>query len=95
VTQPDERSVHGLRIVIDREQCVGFGDCVEAAPDAFALDAESVAVFVNPAAVEPSRLLGACDACPVDAITVHDEHGMQLVPAPSKTPSPKSLRPGV
>jgi len=76
----DERTVHGLRIVIDRDQCVGFGDCVKEAPEGFKLDAETVAVFVAPEAVERERLLRACDACPVDAITVYDEMGSQIVP---------------
>jgi ferredoxin len=76
----DERTVHRLRIVIDRDQCVGFGDCVKEAPEGFKLDADTVAVFVAPEAVERERLLRACDACPVDAITVYDESGMQIVP---------------
>jgi len=75
-----ERTVHGLRIVIDRDQCVGFGDCVKEAPEGFKLDDETVAVFVAPEAVERERLLRACDACPVDAITVYDEAGVQIVP---------------
>jgi adenosyl cobinamide kinase/adenosyl cobinamide phosphate guanylyltransferase len=37
-------------------------------------------VFVNPGAVERERLLRACDACPVDAITVWNEAGAQIVP---------------
>ena len=77
---PSERMVQGLRIVIDRNQCVGFGDCVKEAPEGFKLDEESVAVFVAPEAVERERLLRACDACPVDAITVWDPEGRQLVP---------------
>jgi ferredoxin len=80
VSRLDERQVHGLRVVIDREQCVGFGDCVEAAPDCFKLDADTIAVFVRPEAVAREQLLRACDACPVDAITVWDETGRQLVP---------------
>jgi ferredoxin len=76
-----ERVVHGLRVVIDREQCVGFGDCVQEAPEGFKLDGESVVVFLQPEIVERARLLRACDACPVDAITVWDETGRQLVPA--------------
>lgn len=75
-----KRTVHGLRIVIDRDQCVGFGDCVKEAPEGFKLDEETVAVFVAPEAVERERLLRACDACPVDAITVYDESGDQIVP---------------
>jgi ferredoxin len=78
-----ERAVHGLRVVIDRDQCVGFGDCVKEAPDGFKLDEDTVAVFVAPEAVERERLLRACDACPVDAITVYDESGNQIVPNPT------------
>lgn len=72
--------VHGLRIRIDRELCVGFGDCIEVAPEAFALDDEGVAVFLNAATVDRMRLLRACDECPVDAITVWDDQGAQVVP---------------
>lgn len=76
-----ERAVHGLRVRIDRTLCVGFGDCITEAPEAFVLDADGVAVFVNPDVVERERLLRACDACPVDAITVWDASGDQIVPA--------------
>lgn len=78
----EERTVGGLRIRIERGLCVGFGDCIEAAPVAFALDADNVAVFVSPERVESARLLAACDACPVDALTAWDETGAQLVPKP-------------
>ena len=77
----EERLVGALRVRIDRTLCVGFGDCITAAPEAFVLDDAGVAVFVNPDAVERDRLLLACDACPVDAITVWDETGVQVVPA--------------
>jgi ferredoxin len=76
-----ERQVAGLKIRIDRVLCVGFGDCVEGAPEAFVLDDEGLAVFRAPEAVERARLVAACDACPVDAITVWDEQGAQLAPA--------------
>ena len=76
----EERQVGGLRIRIDRNLCVGFGDCIEGAPEAFVLDDEGLAVFKAPEAVERARLLAACDACPVDAITVWDENGAQVVP---------------
>ena len=78
-----ERLVHGLRVAIDRDQCVGFGDCVTEAPEGFALDADTIVIFRAPEAVERDRLLRACDACPVDAITVWDAAGRQLVPAPA------------
>ena len=43
-----ERVIGGLRVRIDRTLCVGFGDCVTAAPDAFILDSEDIAVFRAP-----------------------------------------------
>ena len=73
--------VHALRVRIDRSLCVGFGDCVTEAPEAFTLDEEGVAVFVFPERVERERLLRACELCPVDAITVWDAEGNQIVPA--------------
>jgi ferredoxin len=80
VAEFEERQVGGLRVRIDRNLCVGFGDCIEGAPEAFVLDDEGLAVFKAPEAVERARLLAACDACPVDAITVWDENGAQVVP---------------
>jgi ferredoxin len=84
VAEFEERQVGGLRVRIDRNLCVGFGDCIEGAPEAFVLDDEGLAVFKAPEAVERARLLAACDACPVDAITVWDESGAQVVPGEPK-----------
>ena len=76
----EERLVGGLRVRIDRTLCVGFGDCVTEAPEAFVLDDHGVAIFVKPEEVDRQRFLRACDVCPVDAITVWDETGGQIVP---------------
>jgi ferredoxin len=78
----EERGVGGLRIRIDRGLCVGFGDCIEAAPEAFALDASNVATFTHPERASRARLIAACRACPVDALTVWDETGEEIVPGP-------------
>ena len=75
-----DRTVGDLTLRIDRMLCVGFGDCVTEAPEAFELDDEDIAVFVHPEAVDRERLLAACRACPVDAITVTDPNGTQLAP---------------
>src|SRR6266545_2552272 len=80
VSDFEERSVGELRVRIDRTLCVGFGDCITAAPDAFVLDDSGTAVFLALDTTERDRLLRACDACPVDAITVWNETGTQIVP---------------
>lgn len=76
-----ERDVAGLRVRIDRALCVGFGDCVTGAPEAFRLADDGVVVFVAPETADRERLLTACDVCPVDAITVWDASGQQIVPS--------------
>ncbi len=76
----EERVVGPLRVRIDQTLCVGFGDCLAEAPEAFRLNEEGVAIFTRPETVAQQRLLHACEACPVDALTVWDGQGNQLVP---------------
>jgi ferredoxin len=77
----EERTIGDLTIRIDRTLCVGFGDCIEMAPDAFEFDDEGIVRFRESALIVPrERLILACDICPVDAITVTDATGAQLVP---------------
>ncbi len=76
-----ERTVGDLTIRIDRLICVGFGDCIEATPDAFELDDEGIAVFRDSVgAVSAEELIASCDSCPVDALQVLDSEGVQIVP---------------
>jgi ferredoxin len=82
VDDPQQRRVRGLLIRIDRSLCVGFADCVEAAPRAFSLDADGVVVFTAPEAESREALIAACEACPVDALTAWDEPGTQVAPQP-------------
>ena len=76
-----ERKVGDLVIRIDRDLCVGFADCIKAAEKAFVLDEEGVVVFLRPEEVARDVLLEACDVCPVDALTVWDQSGAQIVPS--------------
>lgn len=76
-----ERQVGDLLIRIDRLLCVGFGDCIEVAPELFEFDSEGIVRFRDGGdAVERARLITACDICPVDALVVFDATGAQLIP---------------
>jgi ferredoxin len=81
VAGSEERLVGDLKVRIDRDLCVGFGDCINGAAEAFVLDADGIATFLEPETVDRKRLLEACDACPVDALTVWDQSGTQIVPS--------------
>ncbi len=75
-----ERKVGDLVVRIDRRLCVGFGDCMDEAPEAFRLDGDGVAEFGDGAeGVERDRLLRACRACPVDALSVVEHDGRPVV----------------
>lgn len=76
----EERSIAGLTMRIDRTLCVGFGDCIDVAPELFVLDDEGVAVFRDKATADREGLIAACLACPVDALTLLGEDGDQLAP---------------
>jgi ferredoxin len=80
VSSRDDREIAGLRVHIDRDLCVGFGDCIDIAPEAFALDEEGIAEILSAESLERERFLRACAACPVDAITVWRANGDALLP---------------
>jgi len=75
-----ERVIAGLTVQIDELVCVGFGDCVGVAPQAFVLNGDGTVDFVDGATAEPERLLESARACPVDALTVLDGSGRQVAP---------------
>jgi len=76
-----ERTIEGLRIQIDRDLCVSFGDCIDEAPGVFEFDDDDIAVFVSEVGtITRKELIDACASCPVDALTAFDEKGEQLAP---------------
>jgi ferredoxin len=60
----------GLEVEIDRDLCMGSGNCVYEAPGVFDLDDDSVSRVVDPAASPEGLLLAAARKCPTGAITV-------------------------
>lgn len=75
-----EREIGGLTVRLDRHLCVGFGDCIDEAPTVFVFDDEGIAAFRADADLESARaqLLRACEACPVDAISLHTPTGQPV-----------------
>jgi ferredoxin len=60
----------GLEVEIDRDACMGSGNCVFEAPGAFELDHDGIAVAADPSAAPEERVLAAARKCPAHAITV-------------------------
>lgn len=77
-----ERRFGSFTVRIDLTLCVGFGDCVGEAESVFELTDDGVVRFRDsmPEDVPRERLEAACRACPVDALSLHDESGNQVAP---------------
>ncbi len=64
-----------IRVEVDRDLCIGSGDCVDAQPDVFELDDEGKAVVLDPDAAATDEIVEAAQNCPVTAIFVIGEQG--------------------
>jgi ferredoxin len=63
----------GMRIVVDRERCIGSGNCCFYAPNTFDLDDELKSVVVDPGGDDPADVRAAVEGCPVNAISIQDD----------------------
>ncbi len=59
-----------LDIRIDRDRCMGSGNCLFWAPRTFDLDDDGRSVVVDATATEEDRLRVAAEGCPVGAISL-------------------------
>ena len=69
-----------MKVRIDRDLCIGIGNCVVIAPTVFEFDQESKATVLDPSSVDDDTLLEAAESCPENAIIVEDDKGNQLYP---------------
>ena len=60
----------GLEISIDRENCMGSGNCTFSAPGVFGLDDSGVAIVLDSDAQPEDKIVLAARGCPTQAITV-------------------------
>ena len=65
---------------MDRNLCIGVGNCVAYAPTVFKLDEENKAIVLDPSSVDDETLLEAAESCPENAIITEDDQGHQLYP---------------
>ena len=64
-----------IRIEVDRDLCIGSGDCVATAPAVFELDDDGKAVVLDPDGAPVDDVVEAAMNCPVTAIFVAGEQG--------------------
>jgi ferredoxin len=59
-----------VKIEIDREKCMGSGNCSFWAPATFDLDDDGVAMVVDPDGDGDDKVVLAAQGCPTQAISV-------------------------
>lgn len=59
-----------LRIEVDREVCMGSGNCVFWAPGVFELDDEGISTVKDPDGETEEKILLAGQGCPTKAISI-------------------------
>ena len=59
-----------LEITIDRELCMGSGNCSFWAPNTFDLDEEGIAIVVDPEGDADEKIVLAAQGCPTQSISV-------------------------
>ena len=65
---------------VDRDLCIGSGECVRLAPKTFQLDSESKSTVIAQGADSDEVLMEAAKTCPVAAIILTDPSGNQVYP---------------
>jgi ferredoxin len=60
-----------LDIRIDREVCMGSGNCQFWAPGVFDLDDDGIAIIVDSSAQPDDKIVLAAQGCPTQAIAVY------------------------
>jgi ferredoxin len=71
----DLSPLNRIRVEVDRDLCIGSGDCVASQPDVFELDDDGKAVVLDPDAAATDDIVEAASNCPVTAIFVIGEAG--------------------
>ncbi|WP_433225660.1 FAD-dependent oxidoreductase [Microtetraspora malaysiensis] len=80
-----------MRVVVDLTRCQGYGQCVFAAPDVFAMPGQEALLYdPDPSDEQREHVLRAQAACPVQAIHVDRLAGHVPGPRPYPYPAPDS-----
>lgn len=69
-----------MKVRVDRELCIGVGNCVAFAPAVFKLDEQNKAVVLDVSSSDEHTIMEAAESCPVSAIIVEDDGGRQIFP---------------
>lgn len=59
-----------LEVRVDRDLCMGSGNCAYRAPDTFDIDDQNLAIVIGDPAADEDRVRHAVDECPTKALSI-------------------------
>jgi ferredoxin len=65
--------VTSIRVEVDRDLCMGSGNCSYWAPEVFDLDDEGIAIVIADPSAHPERVALAVEGCPTAALSIHPD----------------------
>ncbi|MDO8588680.1 MAG: ferredoxin [Armatimonadota bacterium] len=68
-----------MKVTVDRDLCIGAGNCVAIAPAVFQLDADNKAVVAEDQDAPDDLLWDAAESCPTKAIILEDDETGEVV----------------
>jgi ferredoxin len=69
-----------VKVRVDRDLCIGLGNCIAYAPTVFLLDEEGKAIVLDVTSVDDETLMEAAESCPENAIIIDSDEGDQIYP---------------
>jgi ferredoxin len=77
-----------FKIVLDRDKCMGDGNCVDLAPETFGIDEDDRSYVIDPQGNWAEYVIRAAKECPADAISLYDaETGKRIWPEETEKPA--------
>ena len=73
--------VRKLKVMVERDLCIGAATCIAIAPNTFVLDSEAKAIILNTIDKDTDEvIIDAARGCPTAAIIIEDDQGNRIFP---------------